>query len=186
MPICDGCSVGVDAQHIRQRIERLELATRFRPVHIQVLLLDEAPPARMEDYFYQPAQDSSIQSSSSAQYHDQLLKCAGLEPKAGDPQESQLSDFQRRGFFLAYAVECPVESKAKLEDALRRSSGTLVKRMLHSYRPKKIALLFQPGQELASTLEGNGLSDRLILDAGQSFDGLDFGVRLRDAIAGLS
>jgi hypothetical protein len=52
MAICDGCGREVSAEHIRARIERLELATRYRPVHIQTLLVGDAPPQRAEDYFY--------------------------------------------------------------------------------------------------------------------------------------
>jgi len=52
MPVCDGCGATVDAEHIRKRIERLELATRYRPVHIQTLLLGSVPPANSEDYLY--------------------------------------------------------------------------------------------------------------------------------------
>jgi len=52
MPVCDGCGATVDAEHIRSRIERLEMATRYRPVHIQTLLIGTAPPERTEDYFY--------------------------------------------------------------------------------------------------------------------------------------
>ena len=52
MPICDGCGAVVDTEHIRKRITRLELATRFRPVHIQTLLIGVAPPERVEDDFY--------------------------------------------------------------------------------------------------------------------------------------
>ena len=52
MPICDGCGATVDAEHIRARITRLELATRYRPVHIQTLLVGVAPPERVEDYLY--------------------------------------------------------------------------------------------------------------------------------------
>lgn len=52
MPVCDGCGATVDAEHIRSRIERLEMATRYRPVHIQTLLVGTAPPKRTEDYLY--------------------------------------------------------------------------------------------------------------------------------------
>ena len=52
--VCDGCGAQVDEAHIRQRIERLELATRFRPIHIQVLLLDAAPPAETRRLFLSP------------------------------------------------------------------------------------------------------------------------------------
>lgn len=52
MPVCDGCGATVDAEHIRSRIERLEMATRYRPVHVQTLLVGTAPPERTEDYLY--------------------------------------------------------------------------------------------------------------------------------------
>jgi hypothetical protein len=52
MAICDGCGREAGAEHIRARIERLELGTRYRPVHIQTLLVGDAPPEQAEDYFY--------------------------------------------------------------------------------------------------------------------------------------
>lgn len=52
MPTCDGCGAVVEAEHIRRRIERLELATRYRPVHIQTLLIGVAPPSRAKEDFY--------------------------------------------------------------------------------------------------------------------------------------
>ena len=52
MAVCDGCGREADAEHARRRIERLEAATRYRPVHIQTLLIGTAPPERMEEYFY--------------------------------------------------------------------------------------------------------------------------------------
>jgi|SRR5215831_19564895 len=59
MPICDGCGATVDAEHIRQRIERLELATRYRPVHIQTLLIGAAPPRETAEYFYSGEQEAN-------------------------------------------------------------------------------------------------------------------------------
>jgi hypothetical protein len=59
MALCDGCGLTVDAEHIRQRIERLELATRYRPVHIQMLLVGAAPPERPEDYFYSSEKEAA-------------------------------------------------------------------------------------------------------------------------------
>lgn len=59
MPICDGCRTTVEPEHIRQRIERLELATRYRPVHIQTLLIGDAPPERAEDYFYRSEREAA-------------------------------------------------------------------------------------------------------------------------------
>jgi len=36
---CDGCGQPASAEHIARRLQRLEWATRFRPIHIQALLL---------------------------------------------------------------------------------------------------------------------------------------------------
>ena len=52
MSICDGCGQAVDDGHIQKRIARLELATRYRPVHIQTLLIGAVPPERDEAYLY--------------------------------------------------------------------------------------------------------------------------------------
>lgn len=59
MAICDGCGATADAEHIRRRIERLELATRFRPVHIQTLLIGDAPPLRDEEYVYSAEKEAT-------------------------------------------------------------------------------------------------------------------------------
>jgi hypothetical protein len=59
MSICDGCGAEVDAEHIRRRIERLELATRYRPVHISTLLIGAAPPSRAEEYIYTSEKEGS-------------------------------------------------------------------------------------------------------------------------------
>lgn len=185
MPICDGCGCDVDAQHIRHRIERLELATRFRPIHIQVLLIDGAPPARTEHYFYQTPGDGAGRSAAWAKYHNDLFQCADVASGSGQQGESLLSDFQRRGFFLAHAVECPVDN-SKLENAVRGSSGTIAKRVQYSYRPKNIALLSDSTQALVGVLKESGWSDRLILDEGRPFAGPDFTKRFREALFRIS
>jgi hypothetical protein len=59
MSICDGCGHTVDAEHIQKRISRLELATRYRPIHIQTLLIGAAPPERDEDYLYSSEKEAA-------------------------------------------------------------------------------------------------------------------------------
>lgn len=184
MPICDGCGSDADAKHIRHRIERLELATRFRPVHIQVLLIDEAPPPRIEDYFYRAVTDGFARSADCAEYQYELIQCAGLASSSGQQDESLLADFQRSGFFLVHAVECSVEN-SKLEDAIRSLSRTIVKRVQYSYRPKNIALL-SATQALVSVFEETRWGDSLILDGGRPFAGLNFSKRLREALSRIS
>ncbi|MGB0036784.1 MAG: hypothetical protein WBP79_15045 [Candidatus Acidiferrales bacterium] len=169
MPVCDGCGAQTDDAHIRRRIERLELATRFRPIHIQVLLLEAAPPASTEDYFYRSAPDRATRSLASRMYFDDLVKCADVAPAADLNEESALAEFQRHGFFLAYVVECPIEEHDEPDGVLNRLSATLLKRIQTSYKPKFIAPIGQPMQELIPFLELSGLANKLVLSNGGPF-----------------
>lgn len=192
MPICDGCGAPVDATHIRQRIARLELATRFRPIHIQVLLLDAAPPAKLEDYFYRPSQDPGERSTPSRMFFDELAKCTGHVPPAHATEETTLGEFQKRGFFLAYAVECPVESPSELAAALDRLASTVVLRVNSSYKPKFLAPISRDLHLLLPLLQLKGWNEHLILNNGEPFDDpflgdpqgqAEFGTSLGDRLA---
>ena len=168
MPVCDGCGARVDDAHIRQRIERLELATRFRPIHIHLLLMDAAPPSRPEDFFYRVSRPSA-RSVASRMYFTELAKLVGVKPGREGPEETTLGEFQKRGMFLAYAVECPVEDYNELSAAVRRLAPTVVKRVQTSYQPKYIAPISQPTQELVKLFQMTGLGDRLVLNEGAPF-----------------
>jgi hypothetical protein len=170
MPICDGCGAQVDEAHIRQRIERLELATRFRPIHIQVLLLDAAPPATLEDYFYRPSADLNERSVASRMFFDELAKCTGRTRAAHTSEESALAEFQKRGYFLAYAVECPVESSSELAAAIDRLASTVVLRVNSSYKPKFLAPISRDLQALLPLLQLKGWNEKMILNNGEPFD----------------
>src|ERR1700683_2630600 len=169
MPLCDGCGAQADDLHIRQRIERLELATRFRPIHVQVLFVDSAPPARPEDFFYRPAKDRSERSVGSRMFFDEMMKCLLITPGPHFQGETSLAECQRRGFFLVPAVECPVDGYTELEAAVRRLAPTIQKRVQSSYKPKYILPLSQPTQDLVSLFQLIGWSDRAILDTGGPF-----------------
>jgi hypothetical protein len=196
MPICDGCAAEVDEVHIRRRIERLELATRFRPIHIQVLLLDAAPPAELEDYFYRPAESSCERTVASRMFFDELAKCVG--PARGSPrqEESVLTEFQKRGFFLAYAVECPVASPQELAQKVNRVASTVLLRVNSSYKPKFVVPISRDLQSLIPLFQIKGWNEKLILHEGEPFDdpflgdpqgqaefGTSLGERLARAIA---
>jgi len=48
--VCDGCGQSADAEHIARRLKRLENMTRYRPIHIQALLMGAASPAEDGDH----------------------------------------------------------------------------------------------------------------------------------------
>jgi hypothetical protein len=169
MPVCDGCGAQVDDAHIRQRIERLELATRFRPIHISALLIDAAPPARFEDYFYRATGDRSERSPASRAYFDDLVKCAGAVPGPGMTEEQALAEFQRRGYFLIGAVECALEGHLDLAQAIERVTPAVLRRVKVSYKPKSVAFLSAQTEPLVRAFQANDWADRLILDHGKPF-----------------
>jgi hypothetical protein len=170
MPVCDGCGAQVDDLHIRQRIERLELATRFRPVHISVLLIDAAPPARWEDYFYRASASPSDRSSAGRQYFDALLNSAGLDARAQPNEEAALAEFQRRGFFLIGAIECAQANPLDAQKAIEQVAPTLLRRVKISYKPKSIALLSVATEPLVAAFAQSDGPPRLILHNGKPFD----------------
>jgi hypothetical protein len=168
MPVCDGCGAQADGAHIRRRIERLELATRFRPIHIQVLLIDAAPPARPEDYFYHAA-NREDRSTGSRNYFDEIVKCSGPTIGPEMSQESALAEFQHRGFYLAHVRECPAEAADVLSESLERLGPTILRRVEKSYKPKYIVLLSASLGKLIPQFERSEMRDRLILDQGKPF-----------------
>jgi hypothetical protein len=170
MSVCDGCGAKADDAHVRARIERLELATRYRPIHINVLLIDAAPFAAAQDCFYSAAADRSVRSIASRVYFDEVMKCAGFRSDAAIQEDAALAEFQWRGFFLASAVECPMTGKqSELETAVRSVTPTVLKRVQLSYKPKHIALLSNATRDLIRALGEAGWKDRLILDGGGPF-----------------
>lgn len=198
MPVCEGCGTRTDDAHIQRRAERIELALRQRPVEIRVLFLDSAPPARAEDYFYQPAKDRASRSLASRTYFDELVKAMGSPASTSVQENMALSDFRRRGFFLSYAVECPFESEGELHAALRRLAPTALKRVQYSLKPNYIVPISEPTKELIRLFGLIGWGDRLILDkAGPFVDpylsdpqkqatfGTGFGDRINKALAAL-
>lgn len=186
VPVCDGCGRSVDEAHIRRRIERLELATRFRPVHISVLLIDASPPEQTEDFFYAAAGNSG-RSSAGQGYFNELAKLAGVSVGSANAEpELVLAEFQRRGFFLTSAVECPVNESDELHGAIRRVAPTVLRRVQTSYRPRHVALISAPTSDLIETFRAAGWADRLVLDDGAPFAVASIGNRLRAALAQIS
>jgi hypothetical protein len=169
MLLCDGCGAQVDEAHIRSRIERLERATRFRPIHIQVLFLAAAPPPQPADDFYSVAASTKL-SAASQTFFDEIIKSIGRKPGDTADEQATLAEFQRAGFYLAYAIECPIESPEQLAAAVLKLAPRVLLRVNTSYRPKFVAPISQALQPLIALFQSNSWSDRLILHDGKPFD----------------
>jgi hypothetical protein len=80
-----------------------------------------------------------------------------------------LSEFQRKGFFLTYAIECPFEEQDDPKGALRRLAPTVMKRVQSVYDPAYMVPISQPTAELIRLFGMIGWGDRLVLDNGVPF-----------------
>ena len=164
---CDGCGVPASPQHIAERLRRLELSTRFRPVHIGVLFVALAP-LRPEDDFYAPAEskeffDLFLEGVGIASSIDK----AGREADARSADSARLADFQRRGYFLAYLSECPIrENEETAASTIARLGPTLIRRIRFNYKPKHIAPLGQELSPLVEMLRTAGIGPVLTMDQG--------------------
>jgi hypothetical protein len=165
---CDGCGIPASAEHIAERVRRLELSTRFRPIHIGILFVALAPPVRPEDDFYAPAQ--------SKEFFDPFLNALeipaaaeGIAPGAGAnaADTARLMEFQHRGHYLAYVSECPLpENYEPASTTIARLGPTLIRRIRFNYRPKYVAPLGKEMLPLVEMLRGGEPGNIQTLDQG--------------------
>src|SRR5260370_20025793 len=102
---CDGCGQIASPDHVTRRVQRLEWATRYRPVHIHTLLLGAFSPKEERDFLYLP--EGEFQGEAAF-----LLDAVGIST-AGKTREAVHVEFQRAGFFLTYLLECPLNDDSQ-------------------------------------------------------------------------
>ncbi len=133
---CDGCRQLADSPHISRRLQRLEWATRFRPLHIQTLLIRGIAPKLNREYLYAP-------EGALAGEPETILRWANI-PREGKSVELVLTEFQKAGLMLIHVLECPVEAGASQEDAaqlLEKALPRVVARIRRSLKPKRVVIL---------------------------------------------
>ena len=133
---CDGCGQSASPEHIARRLQRLEWATRFRPVHIQALLLGAASPRNDSDFLYCP--ESSFDGEAG-----KLLEAVQLSPE-GKPTEAVLTEFQKRGLMLTHVLECaahPSLTETQVAQLLQNRLAATIARLRRSFKPKRIILI---------------------------------------------
>ena len=166
---CDGCGLPASPEHIAERLSRLELATRFRPVHINVLFVALAPLPRPEDDFYGPPE--------SSEYFNSLMDAVEITASAEKPSpgtdqpgsdSAKVVEFQRRGYYLAYLSECPIPAHSdSTNEAISTLGPTLLRRIRFNYKPKHVALLGASMAPMIEILKKAGMGPILLLDRGQ-------------------
>jgi hypothetical protein len=155
---CDSCGAPAAPEHIRARLARLELASRYRPIHIGLLLICISPPPAINDDLY--AWERQESSAEAREYLEGLFLLVGIGTEKS-PSE-RIAEFQRRGIYLARLVECPLPTGAPLEIISAKAARTMLIRVTQSYKPARIALLAPVAPGLAEALRAAGLGEKLI------------------------
>jgi hypothetical protein len=163
--VCDGCGMGATSEHIAKRLRRLELTTRYRPIHIQAVLLGAQSPADERDFLY--AAESEFSGEGAA-----LLRALGISSE-GRAADSVLAEFQKRGFLLTHVLECAAEAgrgNADLTEALRRRLPIVARRLRGSLRPKRVIVISKDLAPIVEDLKRGQLGGELVLNDGAPFD----------------
>jgi len=170
--LCDGCGQPASPEHISRRLQRLEWATRYRPIHLHTLLLGAVSPKNDADYLYSPGQLHTGEAAN-------VLAAAGIAT-AGKEADALHTEFQRRGLFLTHVLECPLDGElrngsgeripaATLDSLLASRLPALFTRIRRSLKPKQLALISGVLTPVVEQFASAQLGCELLLDAGAPF-----------------
>jgi hypothetical protein len=172
---CDGCGQLASPEHVARRLEHLEWATRYHPIHISALFLGASAPHDDAEFLYAPEGDFD----GEAEF---LLQATGLNVE-GKTREAAQTEFQRAGFFLAHVLECPfkpVAGSPALHELLEKRLPFALSRIRRSLKPKSVIPISRALEPLIPKLQPSALRSALILDGAKAFplDGDDPGVAI--------
>lgn len=157
---CDGCGATASPEHLRQRLERLELATRYRPIHLECLVLYPAPPVRLNDSFYRLQASSKERGTKAQSFFESIMAAAEVDHGQQKDEAALLGEFQRKGWYVAACCECPLEeSGIAPQDVAKQFAETLLRRLRLSYKPKRIALASKLLEPLREAFASAGFRD---------------------------
>ena len=170
---CEACGQLASPEHIARRLLRLEWSTRYRPVHIQALLVSAIAPLENAEFLYAP--DGRFQGEAGA-----LLDALGIS-RQGKSADAVLTEFQKRGLFLIHVLECPLEDTAGIalrekavggrdtEELLERRVPAALARIRRSVKPKRIVLFSAELASVQSRFSESQLGVPVISHDGQPF-----------------
>lgn len=177
---CDGCGQSASPEHIARRLRRLEWATRYRPVHIQTLLLGAAAPSEDREFLYSPGGEFRGEAGA-------LLRAIGIASE-GKTAAAVHEEFQGAGFFLAHVLECPVEDglssmmggepalegqgKAvarNMTELLREHLPAAASRIRRSLKPKRVMLVTELLGPVVEDIASLNLGCPMLLNDGKPF-----------------
>jgi hypothetical protein len=162
---CDGCGQFAPPAHIARRLQRLEWATRYRPVHLQTLLLGGIVPSQQSSFLYADSEQFSGEAS-------QLLQAVEISAEA-KARDQVLSEFQKRGLMLIHILDCPLEgrlSPAEVQGLLERQLAATLVRIRRSLKPKRVLLFSKELATVAAKITEAAVECPILADNGKAFD----------------
>jgi hypothetical protein len=160
---CDGCGQAASAAHVARRLQRLEWATRYRPLHVGALLLGAVAPRDDAEFLYAP-------EGKFAGEAQRVLQATGVSASGKSP-DAVLAEFQRCGFLLAHVLECPLEetNSGKVRELIEFCLPATLARIRRSLKPKRLALVSGAMAFAVARFQSANLSCALVLDDGKPF-----------------
>jgi hypothetical protein len=165
---CDGCGQFAPPAHIARRLQRLEWASRYRPIHIQTLLLGAVVPAQQSAYLYAESEEYSGEAGK-------ILQAVQIST-AGKSRDTVLSEFQKRGLLLAHLMECPLEgrlSASEINGLLERQLRNTFTRIRRSLKPKRVLVFSKEMAGLTGLITEKELEIPVLLNEGKPFEFFD-------------
>jgi hypothetical protein len=163
--LCDGCGQPASPQHIARRLQRLEWATRYRPIHLHTLLLGAFSPPAPAEFLYSPEEVHSGEAANLIH-----AACVSIAGKSADAIQSE---FQRRGIYFTHVLECPLDIPSGgpdfLTNAFLTRLPTLFTRIRRSLKPKRLAFVSTSLTPLMERFASAQLNCELVLDDGRAF-----------------
>jgi len=163
--LCDGCGQPAAPEHLARRLQRLEWATRYRPIHLHTLLLGAISPPAPAEFLYSPGDQHFGEAAN-------LIAAAGISAadKSADVIQSEV---QRRGIYMTHVLECPLEVPSReddfLDNVLIARLPTLFTRIRRSLKPKRLAFVSGSLTPLIERFASAQLNCELALDDGRAF-----------------
>lgn len=162
---CDGCGQWATPEHLARRLQRLEWATRYRPVHIHTLLLGHASPREDQEFLYSPQGEFCGEAAI-------LLESMGIST-TGKPPDAVQAEVQRAGLFLTHLFECPLEDAPEhgegVEMPLAQRLAAMATRVRRSLKPKRVVLISRALQPFVTQITAKELGCSVVLSEGRSF-----------------
>jgi len=163
---CDGCGQIASTEHFARRLQRLEWTTRYRPVHINTLLLGAFSPQEEKEFLYAPGGEFRGEAAL-------LLDALGIST-AGKTAEMVHAEFQRGGFFLTHVLECPLDTNAGQEAEaaalLTKRLHLVATRIRRSLKPKRVVLISGALRPILEKILALELGCPVVLDDGKLFE----------------